>query len=152
MKNLAVYQNKSKEVYLTQDFNSKHLAIDLSQGFGSVITSIASGTIAKAGYFGGYGNFVEVQHSNGYTSRYGHLSKIQVITGQKVKKGQAIGIEGSTGLSTGSHLHFEILKNGININPLEYATGKKEIDSFFTRNLIITIIILTILYLFLYEK
>ena len=70
------------------------------------------------GWNGGYGQFVKIRHGNGYESAYGHMSGIAVTTGQQVRKGEIIGFVGSTGYSTGPHLHFEVFVDGENIDPL----------------------------------
>ena len=76
------------------------------------------GTVEMAGWNGGYGQFVKIRHGNGYESAYGHMSGIAVTTGQQVRKGEIIGFVGSTGYSTGPHLHFEVFVDGENIDPL----------------------------------
>ena len=97
---------------------------------GKAIVAIEDGTIAVAGYNeGGYGNYVMINHgksmtdNNEYVSLYGHASALVVTAGQTVKKGQVIAYVGSTGMSTGPHVHFEIRKNGTKINPLIYYSG-----------------------------
>jgi murein DD-endopeptidase MepM/ murein hydrolase activator NlpD len=79
--------------------------------------SVGDGTVTFAGRRGGYGNVVEIRHGNGHTTLYAHLSKIHVRNGQIVQKGQSIGAVGSTGWSTGPHLHFEFLVNGVHVDP-----------------------------------
>ncbi len=74
------------------------------------------------GWGGGYGNYVVIAHGNGFVTLYGHLSAISVSAGQAVGRGQVIGAEGSTGYSTGPHLHFEIRLNGVYQNPLSYLS------------------------------
>jgi murein DD-endopeptidase MepM/ murein hydrolase activator NlpD len=86
----------------------------------------APGVVVKAGWNGGYGRMVEVDHGQGFTTRYGHLSKILVSVGQKLKAGDVIGQTGSSGRSTGPHLHYEVRRNGEAVNPLRFlAVGKK---------------------------
>ncbi len=86
----------------------------------------APGVVVKAGWNGGYGRMVEVDHGQGFTTRYGHLSKILVSVGQKLKAGEVIGQTGSSGRSTGPHLHYEVRRNGEAVNPLRFlAVGKK---------------------------
>lgn len=95
-----------------------HAGIDLTGP--SAITASAPGTVTYAGQMNGYGNIVIVSHGDGYETRYGHLSSINVSTGQSVSRGQSIGVMGNTGRSTGTHLHFEIRKGGSPQNPLSY--------------------------------
>jgi len=96
----------------------KHEGIDISANLATPIHAPASGTvvIASSGVTG-YGNYINIKHKYGYETRYGHLSKIYVKAGDVVKKGDIIGFIGSTGKSTGNHLHFEIRKFGCSINP-----------------------------------
>ena len=85
---------------------------------GTPVYAAAMGTVEIAGWNGGYGQFVKIRHGNGYESAYGHMSGIAVTTGQQVRKGEIIGFVGSTGYSTGPHLHFEVFVDGENIDPL----------------------------------
>src|SRR3546814_7836744 len=94
-----------------------HDGIDIGARYGSPIHAAADGTVAFAGRNGGYGNFVRVKHSGAITTGYGHMSRIAVRAGAHVHAGQVIGYVGSTGLSTGPHLHFEVRKNNRPINP-----------------------------------
>lgn len=96
-----------------------HKGVDLVSG-NRTIKAADAGTVSFAGVQNGYGNVVIVNHNNGYVTYYGHLSSISVSTGQKLGQGSPIGIMGSTGRSTGTHLHFEIRKNGTAINPMKY--------------------------------
>jgi murein DD-endopeptidase MepM/ murein hydrolase activator NlpD len=79
--------------------------------------TVGDGVVVFAGSQGGYGNVVEVRHGNGHSTLYAHLSRIHVRNGQTVHKGQAIGAVGSTGWSTGPHLHFEFRVNGVHVDP-----------------------------------
>ncbi|MDD4169761.1 MAG: M23 family metallopeptidase [Desulfotomaculaceae bacterium] len=97
-----------------------HQGIDLSAGYGSPITSSAGGTIIFAGWEGGYGKMVEVSHGGGLVTRYAHLSSTSVSTGQHVDRGQLLGLAGATGRATGPHLHFEVIINGQQRNPINY--------------------------------
>ncbi|WP_167792043.1 M23 family metallopeptidase [Soehngenia longivitae] len=97
-----------------------HLGIDIANSVGTSIYAADGGKVVYTGYQGSYGYMIEIDHENGYTTRYAHLSKILVSSGTRVYKGQVIGKMGSTGNSTGSHLHFEVLKNGVNKNPASY--------------------------------
>ncbi len=98
-----------------------HKGLDIAAPTGTPIFAAAAGTISLAETQGGYGNCIEIQHSDEYLTRYGHLSKIDVKTGQKVKRGQYIGEVGSIGRSTGAHCHYEVHKNGTPINPISFV-------------------------------
>jgi murein DD-endopeptidase MepM/ murein hydrolase activator NlpD len=97
-----------------------HPGMDIDGERGDVVLSPANGTVIKAGVTGGYGNMVEIDHGNGLTSRYGHLSKIEAEVGETVTRGMTIGYIGSTGRSTGPHLHFELRINDRPINPRHF--------------------------------
>lgn len=97
-----------------------HKGIDIARPSNRTINAADNGTIASAGYDGGYGNKVVINHNNGLKTIYAHLDSISVSPGQTVSKGQKIGVMGSTGNSTGVHLHFEVYKNGSLDNPLDY--------------------------------
>ena len=97
-----------------------HSGVDLRGKTGQPIQATANGTVVHAGYEGEYGNVVKVRHANGYETRYAHLVKVLVKPGQKIEAGNLVGLLGSTGRSTGPHLHYEILKNGVKINPEKY--------------------------------
>lgn len=98
-----------------------HTGLDIGASTGSPVKAAASGTVIWAGYKGSLGNLVVVQHSNGVQTYYGHCSKIYVSSGQSVSQGQTISAVGSTGNSTGPHLHFEIRVNGVAYNPQNYV-------------------------------
>lgn len=103
---------------ITQYFSWYHPGIDIANLAGGPIHASDSGTIVHASWdSSGYGNMILVDHGNGYVTRYGHLSVIYVSVGQKVTKGEVLGMMGSTGRSTGTHLHFEIMKEGTHLNP-----------------------------------
>jgi murein DD-endopeptidase MepM/ murein hydrolase activator NlpD len=101
------------------DYWSGHLGIDLAAGLGAPVVAADAGvvTIAQGGWNGGYGNVVMIDHGNGWITVYGHLSQINVVPCQGVSQGQLIGLAGSTGNSTGPHLHFETRLNGGFVNP-----------------------------------
>ena len=99
-----------------------HGGLDISLDKGSPVYATADATVESASYTGNYGNLIVLQHGFGLSTRYGHLSKFHVRPGQKVKRGEVIGLVGSTGRSTGSHLHYEILVNGQLLNPLRLLT------------------------------
>lgn len=100
--------------------NKMHTGIDLPAPTGTKIKASDSGTVVTAGYNTGYGNYVVINHGGGKATLYGHMSRILCSVGQKVDKLDTIGAVGSTGFSTGSHLHFEIIINGKQVNPLNY--------------------------------
>jgi murein DD-endopeptidase MepM/ murein hydrolase activator NlpD len=97
-----------------------HPGMDIDGERGDLVTASADGTVVKAGYTGGYGNMVEIDHGNGLVTRYGHMSKLDVEIGDKVTRGQLLGLIGSTGRSTGPHLHFELRLNDRPINPRHF--------------------------------
>jgi murein DD-endopeptidase MepM/ murein hydrolase activator NlpD len=101
-----------------------HKGLDIAGPFGSPVKAMAMGTVEFAGTRGGFGNCIMLKHANGFETLYGHLSKILVRVGEKVEIGQTIGKIGSTGRSTGPHLHYEIHKNGQKINPQSFLTLK----------------------------
>ncbi len=97
-----------------------HAGMDFAASYGSTIRAADSGTVIYSGWYGGYGKTVIINHGNGITTLYGHGSQLYVQEGESVKRGQAISAVGSTGLSTGPHLHFEVRKNGTPVNPADY--------------------------------
>lgn len=109
--------------YFTWRWGSFHYGIDISGSGASGKTIVAAdgGTVTQAGWESGYGYRVVINHGGGLTTLYGHSSKLLVKAGQRVSKGQAIALVGSTGNSTGAHCHFEIRKNGVRVNPLSYV-------------------------------
>lgn len=94
-----------------------HAGMDIDGERGDLVVAPANGTVIEAGYKGGYGQMIEIDHGNGLTTRYGHLSKIEVTPGDGITRGQMIGQVGSTGRSTGPHLHYELRVNDRPINP-----------------------------------
>jgi murein DD-endopeptidase MepM/ murein hydrolase activator NlpD len=101
-----------------------HTGIDIGASSGKDIVAAASGKVIFSGWYGGYGNFIMVDHGGGIVTCYGHASKLVSKKGDIVKRGQVIAKIGSTGRSTGPHLHFEVRKNGDYVNPMTYF-GKK---------------------------
>jgi len=97
-----------------------HSGIDFGADYGTQIAAADSGTVIFAGWYGGYGNAVIIDHGNGITTLYGHTSELYVTEGQTVQRGQAIAAVGSTGLSTGPHLHFEVRQAGEAVDPMAY--------------------------------
>ena len=102
-----------------------HLGTDYAAPIGTPVYATALGKITHAGRKGGYGLLVEIKHANGYRTRYAHLSKVLVKSGQQVIQQQIIGKVGTTGRSTGPHLHYEIIKNGKHLNPATINRGKR---------------------------
>lgn len=95
-----------------------HKGVDIAAPKGTRVQGTAEGRVLRTGYdAGGFGNFIEISHPNGMTSLYGHLSRIDVASGMTVEPGQRIGLVGSTGYSTGPHLHFQIERNGRIVDP-----------------------------------
>ena len=106
---------------MTQGYKKYHLAVDIARANGTPVMAADSGYIVVAGWSNeGYGNYIVVDHGNGFQTLYGHLSKIFVKVGDAVGRGTVIGNMGSTGRSTGPHLHFEIRKSGVRLNPIGY--------------------------------
>lgn len=107
---------------ITQSYSFFHKAIDIANRSAGPILAADSGVVTTAGWIdsSGYGNRVVVDHGNGYVTLYAHLSVVQVVTGQRVKRGDVLGQMGSTGRSTGIHLHFEIRQGGALLNPLSF--------------------------------
>ena len=104
-----------------------HAGLDFKGPVGTPILSAAEGRVTFAGYNGGYGKTVEITHANGLLTRYAHLSGLNVARGQKVERGLQIGRMGSTGRSTGSHLHFEVRLNGRAINPRKFLEANPDV-------------------------
>ena len=96
-----------------------HPGIDIAANYGDPVYASAAGDVEQAGWNGGYGRYIKISHGNGYETAYGHMSSLAVSSGESVKKGDIIGYVGSSGYSTGPHLHFEVLLNGQTVNPLK---------------------------------
>jgi len=97
-----------------------HLGVDLAAAYGTPVRAAADGSVSWASVKGGYGNLVEITHPNGYATRYGHLSSIApgLATGMPVRQGDLIGYVGATGLATGPHLHYEVRRKGVPVDPM----------------------------------
>jgi murein DD-endopeptidase MepM/ murein hydrolase activator NlpD len=102
-------------------FLRMHKGIDIGAPWGSPIRAAMDGIVASAGRNAGYGNFVKLLHDGGLATGYGHMSRMAVAPGSRVQAGQVIGYVGSTGLSTGPHLHWEVWRNGASIDPRSVA-------------------------------
>lgn len=100
-----------------------HNGMDIASNMGTTVYAADGGTVVLAEWYGGYGNCIMIDHGNGYKTLYGHLSYIGVSDGQSVKQGETIGQVGSTGNSTGPHLHFEVYLNGSRIDPEQFYSG-----------------------------
>jgi murein DD-endopeptidase MepM/ murein hydrolase activator NlpD len=107
---------------ITQYYSWSHQGLDIGDKIGTPLYAADDGVviIAQGGWNGGYGNTILLDHGGGKRTRYGHASKLFVKVGDEVKKGETIAAMGSTGRSTGPHLHFEVLVNGTRYNPLNY--------------------------------
>ncbi len=107
--------------WLTQRYSARHPAIDVATSYGATVYAAGSGTVVRTGWlFTGYGYSVIINHGDGLQTLYSHLKGPLVSVGQWVRRGRAIGAVGSTGRSTGPHVHFEVRKNGERVNPLLY--------------------------------
>jgi murein DD-endopeptidase MepM/ murein hydrolase activator NlpD len=110
--------------------SAMHAGLDFKARTGSKVIATASGKIIRAGRNGGYGKMVEIDHGGGITTRYAHLSRIKVRVGQKVSRGQLVGKVGSTGRSTGPHLHYEVRRKGRVLNPIHYVRLEKHLKPY----------------------
>jgi murein DD-endopeptidase MepM/ murein hydrolase activator NlpD len=106
-----------------------HKGMDFAGKEGSEVVAVAAGVVTWAGERYGYGKMVEINHGKGYVTRYGHNENILVEVGDRIKQGQIIANMGSTGRSTGPHVHFEVLRNGKSVNPTKYIQSKRSRDS-----------------------
>jgi murein DD-endopeptidase MepM/ murein hydrolase activator NlpD len=97
-----------------------HKGVDFAAAAGSDVSAVATGIVTWAGLRNGYGMLVEISHGNGLVTRYAHNAKVLVNVGETVQRGQAVAIVGSTGRSTGPHVHFEVLKNNVAVNPVSF--------------------------------
>lgn len=120
---LSSYYGKRTDPFTGR--RAHHAGIDFAGKLGSDVVAVAAGVVTYAGKRSGYGNLVEINHGKGYTTRYGHNSEINVKVGETVKKGQVVAKMGSSGRSTGPHVHFEVLYNGQAVNPLKYIHASR---------------------------
>lgn len=116
----SAYGRRSDPFTGKQDF---HRGLDFAGRKDSGVVAVGDGVVIWSGKLSSYGNLVEVNHGNGYVTRYGHNQKNLVKVGDTVKKGQQIALMGSTGRSTGPHVHFEVLRNGVAVNPSSYTSN-----------------------------
>ena len=105
-----------------------HTGIDFRGDSGEAIHATAAGTVTNAGWSGGYGKMVEIDHGNGLATRYGHLSEIDVSVGDEIRIGQVVGRMGSTGRSTGPHLHYETRIDGEAVDPQKFLNAGARLD------------------------
>ena len=125
-----------RNTYITSGFGGRadpfnggaanHKGIDFHASVGDPVMAVADGVVSYAGVRGGYGNVVEVDHGNGYMTRYAHNSQNLATVGQRVRVGEVIAKVGSTGRSTGSHVHFEVWLNGKAVNPIAYVRSQRK--------------------------
>ncbi len=104
----------------------QHKGVDLAQPIGTPVYATADGMVSKAEKFSSYGLFISLEHGGNIQTRYGHLSRLNVAAGQLVHKGDLIGYVGSTGRSTGPHLHYEVRIAGVAVNPIPYMQGSAQ--------------------------
>jgi murein DD-endopeptidase MepM/ murein hydrolase activator NlpD len=116
----VVYPYRMNRLHPILGYVRPHWGVDITGSKGDAIYAAGDGFVSFAGWEGGYGYTVDVDHSYGYETRYGHLSKILVTNGQWVKRGEQIGDMGSTGLSSGTHLHYEVIYRGAKVDPMSY--------------------------------
>ena len=107
-----------------------HTGTDFHFSPGEKIKATAPGKVVSAGWTGGYGNMVEIDHGDGISTRYGHMEQVLVKVGDKVATGDAIGLAGSTGRSTGTHLHYEVRENGHPIDPMYFINAGTKLASY----------------------
>jgi murein DD-endopeptidase MepM/ murein hydrolase activator NlpD len=100
-----------------------HKGVDFAGSAGQPVVAVAAGVVTWAGERSGYGRLVEINHGDGYVTRYGHNERTLVNVGQTVKRGESVALMGSTGRSTGPHVHFEVLRNGRQVNPLSFVAA-----------------------------
>jgi murein DD-endopeptidase MepM/ murein hydrolase activator NlpD len=105
-------------------FKQMHNGIDIANRRGTPIVASATGRVVSVGNNGGMGKTIVIDHGGGFQTKYAHLSEFKVTRGQFVKRGEVIGLMGSTGYSTGPHLHYEVVRNGQSLNPMNYILNK----------------------------
>ena len=128
-KPISNYHISSTFGHRSDPFNNKsatHKGLDMASHKGNIIRVCADGKVTRAKWMTGYGQILEIDHGNGFKTKYAHLNKMYVKKGQNVLKGDKIGEVGSTGRSTGPHLHYEVLFNGINVDPGAFITANKQ--------------------------
>ena len=134
------FGNPSPESSITSRFGNRtdpflgrlalHAGIDFRAKTGTEIRSTGAGTVVVAGRNGGYGNMIEIDHGNGLTTRYAHLSRVLVKVGDQVETSDPVGLSGTTGRSTGPHLHYEVRRNGKAIDPMRFLTAGMKLTTY----------------------
>ena len=117
----TITSNYGYRVHPVTGAKKLHSGMDIGASYGAAVVAAASGTVIMSKYYGGYGNCIIIDHGGGVSTLYGHMSSLVAKTGQKVSAGETIGKVGSTGVSTGNHLHFEVRINGSTVNPANYV-------------------------------
>ena len=121
IQNMSLSSSYGMRVHPITGKVARHNGIDIPAPHGTPIYATADGIVGRAQRLGGYGNYVEVEHGNAIQTRYGHMSSYVVVPGQSVKKGDILGYVGSTGRSTGNHLHYEVRIEGAPVNPMPFV-------------------------------
>ena len=122
-KSIGTLSGFGYRIHPVYKFRKFHAGLDFPARVGTNIQAPGDGVVEETGWHNGYGNCVKISHGFGYETLYGHMSKITVHQGEKVKKGQKIGEVGDTGLSTAPHLHYEVRIAGVAVNPIPYMQG-----------------------------
>jgi murein DD-endopeptidase MepM/ murein hydrolase activator NlpD len=125
----SAFGNRMHPIYKVTLF---HSGIDFSASEGTRVQSTGNGVIAYSGYDKGYGQKIIINHGYGYKTIYAHLSKSLVRQGQRIKRGEIIALSGNTGISTGPHLHYEVEKDNVKVNPTAYFFDESNPDKFIT--------------------
>lgn len=120
----------SYRIHPIYNINKFHYGMDFVAPTGTAVYATADGTVEMAGDYLGYGNYIKINHGYDYETAYGHLNSIGVRKGQKVVRGQAIGTVGNTGISTGDHLHYEVIYKGKTVNPINYFADDITADEY----------------------
>lgn len=122
------YIEPVSDYFITSSFGPRwgknHNGVDMAVCIGTEVSATADGVVSRASWYNGYGLCVDIEHANGVKSRYAHLSELLVEPGQEVKQGECIALSGSTGYSTGPHLHFELMFDGQAKDPTEYMEAE----------------------------
>jgi murein DD-endopeptidase MepM/ murein hydrolase activator NlpD len=123
----STFGNRTDPFFGTLAF---HSGVDFREKYGAPVRSTGAGIVTNAGPSGGYGNMVEIDHGNGISTRFGHLSRVLAKVGDKVKPGDEIGEAGSTGRSTGTHLHYEVRRNDVAVDPMRFLNAGMKLTTY----------------------